>query len=51
MKKDDEGNLILPKHTTRECGLLEKFLKDDQSDNKDQDDNDGGENLPQVSPL
>ncbi|KAI5022412.1 hypothetical protein ZWY2020_059142 [Hordeum vulgare] len=34
-KKDEEGNLILPKHTTRQCRLLIQQFKQDQSSGKD----------------
>ena len=41
-KKDEEGNLILPKHTTQECRLLKQEMRQDYSRDKDEDDNGGG---------
>ena len=53
-KKDDEGNLILPKHTTRQCRLLiqqfrekqpsEKEKESDKDEDKEEDDG-----YPQVN--
>ena len=34
-KKDDDGNRILPKHTTRQCRLLIQEFKEGQSSGKD----------------
>jgi hypothetical protein len=39
-KKDEEGNFILPKHTTRECRLLKQELRQEASRDKDEDDDD-----------
>ena len=37
-KKDEEGNLILPKHTTQQCRLLiQSFQKKSQPSEKDKD--------------
>ena len=48
-KKDEEGNLILPKHTTRQCRLLIQSFrdiqpseKDKESDKEEDKDDDGG---------
>lgn len=41
-KRDEDGNLILPKHTTRECRLQKQAMVEDGSDEKDEDDSDGG---------
>ena len=34
-RKDEEGNLILPKHTTQQCRLLIQQFKEGQSSEKD----------------
>ena len=34
-KKDEEGNLILPKHTTRQCRLLIQSFRESQPSEKD----------------
>ena len=36
-KKDEEGKLILPKHTTRQCRLLIQQFRDGQPSEKDSD--------------
>ena len=36
-KKDEEGNLILPKHTTRQCRLLIEQFWEAQPPEKDSD--------------
>ena len=48
-KKDEEGNLILPKHTTRQCRLLIQSFRESQPSEKDKEcdkeedkDDDGG---------
>ena len=48
-KKDEEGNLILPKHTTRQCRLLIQSFreshhneKDKESDKEEDKEEDGG---------
>jgi hypothetical protein len=40
-KKDEEGNLIFPKHTTHECRLLKQEMRQDSTGHKDEDDDDG----------
>ena len=49
-KTDEEGNVILPKHTTRQCRLLIQGLGDGQPSEKDaeQDDEDKEDPFPQV---
>ncbi|KAI4995994.1 hypothetical protein ZWY2020_040496 [Hordeum vulgare] len=49
-KKDDEGNLILPKHSTRQCRLLVQEFKD-QSGGKEpeEEDNEEKDDLPKVN--
>ena len=37
-----EGNLILPKHTTRECRLLKQEMRQDPSEGKDEEEDDDG---------
>ena len=41
-KKDEEGDLILPKHTTRECRLLKQEMQQDSSRERYDDNEDGG---------
>ena len=36
-KKDEEGNLIVPKHTTRQCRLLIQSFRESQSSEKDKE--------------
>ena len=36
-KKDEEGNLILPKHTTRQCRLLIQSFQESQPSGKDKE--------------
>lgn len=51
-KKDAEGNLVLPKHTTRQCRLLRKMIsgKDGQSDDKTRRMMVARQNLPVAFP-
>ena len=36
-KKDEEGNLILPKHTTRQCRLLIQNFRESKTGDKDKE--------------
>ena len=36
-KKDEEGNLILPKHTTRQCRLLIQNFQESKPSDKDKE--------------
>ncbi|KAI4988672.1 hypothetical protein ZWY2020_035912 [Hordeum vulgare] len=49
-KTDEEGNVILPKHTTRQCRLLIQAFGEGQPSEKDieQDDEDKEDPFPQV---
>jgi hypothetical protein len=52
MKKDEEGNLILPKHTTRQCRLLIQQFKEGQSSGKTpekDEDEEKGDDFPEVN--
>lgn len=42
-KKDEDNNLILPKHTTRQCRLLMQQFREGQSGDKSPDDTDDGD--------
>lgn len=42
-KRDEDGNLILPKHTTRECRLLKYEMRQDHSEGKDEEEYDDGD--------
>ena len=50
-RKDEEGNLILPKHTTRQCRLLIEQFKESQSSEKDPEkgDEEDKEEFPEVN--
>ena len=39
IKKDEEGNLIYPKHTTRQCRLLIQQLREKQPKEKEKESN------------
>jgi hypothetical protein len=50
-KKDEEGNLILPKHTTRQCRLLIQQFKEGQSSRKDpeKEEDEEKDDFPEVN--
>ena len=55
-KKDEEGNLILPKHTTRQCRLLIQSFREskpsdkDKEPKKEEEDKDDDVGYPNVNP-
>ena len=53
-KKDEEGNLVYPKHTTRQCRLLIQSFQKDQSTEKEKEseeseDKEGDGGYPRIN--